>query len=258
MTAPAKPTASAGLSIGLQRLLVLVLLLAAWQGASGRLVPSFYISDPISVVQVLIEWIGNGSLWRNIGSTLATLLLGYGIGALLGIAVGIALGMMPFVESLVAPFISALYGLPKVALLPLLIIAFGIGIASKAALVVSAVFFLLFYATLGGIRDVDRDYVSSLVLMGATRREIVAKVLLPSSLPWIYTGLRMSLGYALTTTVVGEALSSNSGLGFLIAHSAVQFDSAGVFAAVVVLLILSTFITIGLNALEGRRGTGGA
>jgi NitT/TauT family transport system permease protein len=252
----AATSAPSAAAIWLQRLLVLAVFLAGWQAASGRLIPSFYVSDPVSIARVLAGWIGDGSLWRHVGSTLATLALGYGVGALLGIAAGFVLGVLPRAEAVVAPFVSAIYGLPKIALLPLRIIIFGIGIASKAALVVSAVFFLLFYATLGGIRDVDRDYVSSLVLMGASGREVVAKVLLPASLPWIYTGLRTSLGYALTTTVVGEALSSNSGIGFLIAHSAVQFDSAGVFAAVVVLLVLSTLITIGLARLESWRRPG--
>jgi NitT/TauT family transport system permease protein len=114
------------------------------------------------------------------------------------------------------------------------------------------VFFLLFYATLAGMRDVDRDMADGLTLMGATRGEIIRKLRVPSILPWIYTGFRTSIGYALTTTVVSEALSSNRGLGFLIENAAVQFNAAGVFAAVVVLLVLSSVIMIPLGMLEAR------
>ncbi len=165
---------------------------------------------------------------------------------------GLTLGLAPRAERVLAPFIAALYGLPKVALLPLLVILFGIGLMSKVVLVASVVFFLLLYATLGGMGDVDRDTMDGLRLMGATEGEIVRKVRLPAILPWIYTGFRTSIGYALTTTVVSEALSSNRGLGFLIEHAAVQFNAAGVFAAVVVLLVLSSVIMIPLGMLESR------
>jgi NitT/TauT family transport system permease protein len=102
------------------------------------------------------------------------------------------------------------------------------------------------------VRDIDRDMIDGMRLMGASGDEITRKVRLPAILPWLYTGLRTSLGYALTTTVVSEALSSNRGLGFLIEYSASQFHSAGVFAAVVVLLVLSSVIMIPLGMLERR------
>lgn len=235
-----------------QQIVVLAVVLAVWQAASGRLVPTFYISDPISILQVIVDWVAGGSIWIHIWATMVTLFLGYVLGSILGIAAGIALGMAPYAERVVAPFIAALYGLPKVALLPLLVILFGIGLLSKVVLVASVVFFLLLYATLAGMRDVDRDMVDGLTLMGATRGEIIRKLRVPSILPWIYTGFRTSIGYALTTTVVSEALSSNRGLGFLIEHAAVQFNAAGVFAAVAVLLVLSSVIMIPLGMLEAR------
>ncbi len=235
-----------------QQIVVLAVFLVVWQAVSGTLIPTFYISDPLSIAQVLVGWIGGGSIWMHVGTTMVTLFLGYALGSVFGIAAGIALGMAPYAERVVAPFVAALYGLPKVALLPLLVILFGIGLMSKVVLVASVVFFLLFYATLAGMRDVDRDMADGLTLMGATRGEIIRKLRVPSILPWIYTGFRTSIGYALTTTVVSEALSSNRGLGFLIENAAVQFNAAGVFAAVVVLLVLSSVIMIPLGMLEAR------
>ena len=235
-----------------QQIVVLAVFLVVWQAVSGTLIPTFYISDPLSIAQVLGGWIGGGSIWMHVGTTMVTLFLGYALGSAFGIVAGIALGMAPYAERVVAPFVAALYGLPKVALLPLLVILFGIGLMSKVVLVASVVFFLLFYATLAGMRDVDRDMADGLTLMGATRGEIIRKLRVPSILPWIYTGFRTSIGYALTTTVVSEALSSNRGLGFLIENAAVQFNAAGVFAAVVVLLVLSSVIMIPLGMLEAR------
>jgi NitT/TauT family transport system permease protein len=150
----------------------------------------------------------------------------------------------------VAPFVVAIYSLPKIALLPLFVILLGIGIASKVALVAVVVFFILLFSTRDGVRDVDPDLAASLRLMGAGQMEINRKVLIPATLPWVYTGLRVATGYALTTTVVGEALSSNRGLGFLIESSSVRFDSAGVFAAIVVVVALSFLITGVLGRFE--------
>ena len=235
-----------------QQLAVLIVVLVAWHFVSGRLIPAFYISDPISIFNVLVGWFSSGSVWIHVWATMLTLFLGYAVGATAGIAFGLVLGLYPRAELVLAPFIAALYGLPKVALLPLLVILFGIGLLSKVVLVASVVFFLLFYATVSGMHDVDRDTIDGLRLMGATEGEIVRKVRMPAILPWIYTGFRTSIGYALTTTVVSEALSSNRGLGFLIEHAAVQFNAAGVFAAVVVLLALSSVIMVPLEILEAR------
>jgi NitT/TauT family transport system permease protein len=232
------------------RMLVLIVLFVAWQLVSGTIIPRFWISDPGSILGTVAGWVADGSLWKHLATTLLTLLLGYAIGATAGVLVGLSLGILPQVERIIAPFVASIYGLPKVALLPLFVIFLGIGIESKVALVAIVVFFLLLYSTMDGVRDVDPDLVASLRLMGATRLEILFKVLLPSALPWIYTGLRVSVGYALTTTVVGEMLSSNRGLGFLIESSAARFDSAGVFAAIVVLVALSLFITATLTRME--------
>jgi NitT/TauT family transport system permease protein len=236
--------------IWLGRAAILLGFLAAWQLASGRLIPKMFVSDPVSIGTTIAQWIQDGSLWNHVTTSLITLLIGYVLGATIGIAAGFLLGLMRFADRTLAPFIAALYGLPKVALLPLFVIFLGIGIESKVALVAVVVAFLLFYNTRDGVRDIDPDLIDSLRLLGATQLEILRKVLFPAALPWIYTGLRVAVGYALTTTVVGEVLSSNRGIGYLIESSAGRFNSAGVFAAVVVLVVLSLIITATLSRME--------
>jgi NitT/TauT family transport system permease protein len=236
--------------IWLGRAAILLGFLAAWQLASGRLIPKMFVSDPVSIGTTIAQWIQDGSLWNHVTTSLITLLIGYVLGATIGIAAGFLLGLMRFADRTLAPFIAALYGLPKVALLPLFVIFLGIGIESKVALVAVVVAFLLFYNTRDGVRDIDPDLIDSLRLLGATQLETLRKVMLPAALPWIYTGLRVAVGYALTTTVVGEVLSSNRGIGYLIESSAGRFNSAGVFAAVVVLVVLSLIITATLSRME--------
>jgi NitT/TauT family transport system permease protein len=235
------------------RIAIFALLLVAWQLASGPLIPRFWISDPIAIGAALWQWIADGSIWVHVGATLLTMALGYGLGGLLGIALGFLLGSFPRVLDMVSPVITGLFCLPKVALLPLYVIFLGIGIASKVVLVISVVMFLTLYSTIDGVRDVDPDLINSLRLMGASRLEILTKVVIPSARPWVFTGLRVAVSYALTTTVVGELLSSNRGIGFLIESSAARFNAASVFAAVTVLVVVSVAITEGLVAVERRR-----
>ena len=249
-SAPALFSGNRGLFIG--RLLLIVLFFVAWQLASGRLISKFWISDPVSVATRLAAWSSDGSLWRHLLTTMTTMVLGYGIGSIAGIVIGFLLGIFRPAERILSPYLTALYGLPKIALAPLLVIMLGIGIESKVALVSLVVVFLVLYTTLDGVRDVDGDYVLFMKLMGATWWERLRKILFPATLPWIYTGLRLAVSYAFTTTVVGEVLSSNRGLGYLITSSAARFDAAGVFAAVTVLVVVSVIITQTLTQLERR------
>ena len=232
------------------RVLVVLLILAAWEAASGTLIKPIWVSSPTRIFFRLEEWVLDGTLLHHLEATLATMLLGYVLGALAGLIFGFLLGVLPRIEQVLSPFIAGVWCLPKIALLPLFVIFLGIGIASKVALIALVVVFLVLYSTIDGVRDVDPDLIRLLQLMGAKRREILIKVLLPSAVPWIYTGLRVSVSYALTMTVVCELLMSNKGLGFLIESAAAGYDAAGVFAAVGVLVLLSVAITEALTHAE--------
>jgi NitT/TauT family transport system permease protein len=238
---------------------VVLVLIGAWYGASGPLVPAMWVSDPLRVAARLAEWSGDGTLWRNVGTTLATMAMGYLLGATVGIAGGFALGVLPRLHAALSPVIDGLFCLPKIALLPLLVVILGVDVGSKVVLVASVVVFLLIAATLDGVRYVDPASVDTLTVMGASRGELLRKLILPASRPWIYVGLRNAVSYAFTTTIVGELLSSNRGLGFLIESSAARFDATGVFAAVTVVVGCSVLMTEGLGRLERsgrRRGRG--
>jgi NitT/TauT family transport system permease protein len=158
----------------------------------------------------------------------------------------------------VTPYLSGLYCLPKVALAPLFVIVLGIDLGSKIALVAITVFFLILYSTLDGIRDVDRDLVQSMRLMGATRSEVSAKVLIPGCLRWVFSGMRIAVRYAFTAAVLGEVIAANRGIGYLVEANAGQFNSTGVFAAVLVLVLCSLTLSEALTRWEAtttrRRG----
>jgi NitT/TauT family transport system permease protein len=233
------------------RLVVLAALLVLWQFAPSPAL-RFWISDPSDIVTRLWSWILDGSLWENLGATLAAMALGYVIGTATGVGLGLVFGFLPRLHRVLSPYISALYALPKIALAPLFVILFGIGIASKVVLVAVTVFFLVLTATLDGVRNVDRDLVRVLSLMGATRAEVIRKALVPAALPWIFTGMRIAVRYAFSNTLLAELIASNRGIGFLIEYYSGTFDAAGAYAAILVLVACSVGLTEVLSRIETR------
>jgi NitT/TauT family transport system permease protein len=133
-----------------------------------------------------------------------------------------------------------------------LIIIFGLGYGSKVPLVAATVFFLVFNSTLDGVKSADPDTVESMKIMGATRLEEIYKVLLPSALPWVFTGMRIAVRYAFTNTILAELIAANSGLGYLIESNAARFDATATYAAVLVLVVVSVSLTEILVKLEKR------
>jgi NitT/TauT family transport system permease protein len=234
------------------RLIVLGTVLTIWQLGSGRFLNPFFFSAPIAIVERLIALIASGDLWFHLGVTFQEMAAGFVIGTGAGISVGLLFGSLPFVGRMFDPFILALYSLPKIALAPLLIIWFGIDLAPKIVLSAMIVFFLVFFNTMNGVRNVDRELVDVVRLMGASRRQVLQKVTLPAALASIFVGLRVSLPYALVGAVTGELIASNKGLGSLIQRSAAYFDTPGVFAGLIVLMLITTVLDIGLQRLESR------
>ncbi len=150
------------------------------------------------------------------------------------------------------PFIIAVYSIPKVALAPLFLVWFGIGIGMKIILAAVTVLFIVFFNTLAGVRNVDRDLVDAVWLMGARPRDILFKVVIPSAMGWALTGVRIAIPYALIGAIIGELIASNRGIGYLISSAASQYDTAGVFAALIVLTILAIVLNAIVDAIDRR------
>lgn len=225
--------------------------LAVWELVSGRLIKPFWISSPSAIWAQISDWIATGELWMHVEITLAETVMGFGFGAMTGIGVGLALGLNRRLAAVLDPFIIAFYSLPKIALAPLFILWFGVGLLSKVVLSTFVVFFLVFYNTYAGTLAVEQELVDVLRLMGGTRWQIVRKVMLPSVLIWIFTGMKISVPYALIGAVVGEMMASNKGLGYLIQAAAGQYDTSGVFAALFVLMIIASALHALLKYSEG-------
>jgi NitT/TauT family transport system permease protein len=240
------------LMIGAGRVLFFVCLIIAWQFASGKIANPLFISSPLAVVKRLGVWIGDGTLWFHTAITLQETLLGLLYGSVAGILAGLLMGLLPPLAKILDPFVIALYSIPKVALAPLFILWFGIGIEMKVVLAAVTVFFLVFINTLTGVLGVDQNLVNAVILMGGRRRDIVFKVMIPAATGYILTGLRIAIPYALIGAVIAELVASNRGLGYLINTSASEFDTAGVFAALLVLTIIAGILNAIVNLIDRK------
>ena len=230
----------------------LVTVLVLWELFSGRLTSEFFISRPSAIAAQFIAWVVSGTIFYHGAITLVEAVSGFLLGGLIGMSVGVWLGRAELVAEVLDPFIMMFYSLPKVALAPLFVLWFGIGIDMKIYLTATIVFFLVFLNTYTGVRAVSREQIAILRLMGATERHLLFKVVLPSAITWVFTGLRLSVPYALIGAIVGELIASNRGLGYLLANSAGQFDTTGVFAALIGIMIMAFFLNAAVKLLERR------
>jgi NitT/TauT family transport system permease protein len=236
--------------IHLYRLILVVSLLCAWQIVSGWLIPTNWIASPLLVADTAWDWIASGILFFHLKITFIEMLIGSLLGASAAIATGFLLSSSRLLADALLPYISAFYGIPRIALAPLFVIWFGIGIVSKIALVTVVVFFLVFFNAFVGARDVDRIYIDTMRVMGASKWDVFTKVTLPYSAGWIFVGLKFALPRALIAAVVGEIISSNRGLGYLLEESGSMFDVSGILVAVFVLAVLGVLMNMLLNRLE--------
>ncbi len=235
------------------RFALLVLLLAVWQVLAARhVIDPSVVASPSAIAQRLATWTMNGTLLFHATITIEETLAGFAIGTVAGLVLGFAVGSNAAVAELIDPFVFGLYSIPKVALAPLFVVWFGIGMPMKIVLAAVTVLFIVFYNTLAGVRNVDRALLDALWLMGASRMQTLLRVVVPSALGWALTGVRIAIPYALIGAIIGELIASNRGIGYLIASSGSQYDTAGVFAALLVLTVVAVALNAVVDLIERR------
>jgi len=228
-----------------------ITLLALWQTlVSVQVLDPFFVSRPSDIGARIVRWITSGTLWGHLAVTLEESLLGLIAGAALGVSLGFLFARSPFLARVLDPYIKMLNAVPRVVLAPLFLLWFGLGIWSKVALAVTLVFFVMFFNTYQGVRDADPVLIDNVRMLGATERQLVRHVLIPSALTWIFSSLQTSLGFAMVGAVVGEYLGATRGLGYVISQAEGTFDTTGVFAGMTVLGIVVVIVSAGVTRLE--------
>lgn len=226
-------------SIGLQRALLIFALLAAWELSGLFLFNPFWSSRPSLIFTRIFDLAVAGELWRHVSTTLAEAGIGLLLAAAVGVPLGIVLARAVHVAKVVEPVIMGLYGLPRVALAPLFILWFGIGLFSKVMMSFTMVVFVFILNVIEGVGTIDPDLIDLMRSMRANRLYQIKRVLLPAVVPWILASFRIGIGLALIGAVVGELIGANRGLGWYIENAGGALDTTGVFAGLVVLMIIA-------------------
>ncbi|MFO7569132.1 MAG: ABC transporter permease [Smithellaceae bacterium] len=235
------------------RILFVSTLLLIWEAlAHWGWADPFYVSRPSAILIDFKNLFASGEIWPHISITMQAMLIGLFLGCAGGVIMAFVMARFTMVEKIMDPLIVAIYGIPKLALGPLFILWFGLGINSKIFLAFIWVFFIMYFNAYGGFKNVESRLVNAAKLMGASRAQIILKIVLPSSLPWLFTGLRAGLGVALLGAIVGEYIGAMAGLGHLVQYAGNMFNTTRVFSTILVMTILMMLMNEGVKYAEHR------
>ena len=243
---------------------VLIVLLVGWHLLSRNEQTAFFLGEPIKVAGRIWSWFlpfevqpnalfpeglpGHADIYVHLGITLLETVLAFAFGTLLGLAFGLWLALAPTASAILDPYIKAANSMPRVILAPIFALWFGLGIWSKVALAVTLVFFIVFFNVYQGVREVSPVVLANARMLGASQKQLLRTVYLPSATSWVFSSLHTSVGLAFVGAVVGEYLGSARGVGYLILQAEGTFDVNTVFAGIVVL----TAFALVLDGLVGR------
>lgn len=213
---------------------------------------AFFFGEPLEIFARIRDWFVGGEIYRHLGVTLYETVLAFVIGTVACLAVGLWLALSPFAAAVADPFIKGFNSMPRVILAPIFAVWFGLGPASKVALGVTLVFFIVFFNVYQGVREVNPTVLANARMLGASRRDLLRTVYMPSAMSWVFSSLHTSVGMAFVAAVIGEYLGSAEGVGYLILQAETTFDMNTVMAGILVLTACALIIDRLVTAAEVR------
>jgi NitT/TauT family transport system permease protein len=237
----------------LYQILLIGGLLVLWEVAvrTGWIKVYLY-GQPTGVWRELLKGLTTGTLLRDTWVTTEETVLGFLIGGIFGSIAGLALWLSPTAAQVMRPIMVALNGLPKIALAPLIIVWFGIGMESKIAVAAIITFIVAMITSFDGSQEIDNDYVRMLKAIGASRLDIFRMVIMPGSLPWIASGFRLNIGFAMIGAVVGEYISAEQGLGYYVYYAGTLYNLNAVWGGILMLMIVALVLDAIVGWIERR------
>jgi sulfonate transport system permease protein len=234
-----------------------VAFLGGWEVlARTKLIDEFFFSKPSDIWARLYTWTvegtSEGSLWYHLWVTMEESILGFVTGAVAGIVAGIALGRNRMLADVFSVYIKVINSIPRVVLAPIFIMIFGLGLTSKVALSFVMVFFVVFSNAFQGVREADRNLLANAQILGARGWQLTNSVVVPSAMSWIFASLHVSFGFAIVGAIVGEFVGARYGIGLLINIAKGSFDAAGMYAAIVIIMVVALAAEYGMTLVENR------
>ena len=214
---------------------------------------AFFFGEPLKIFERIWQWFfGHADIYEHLWITLVETVLAFVIGTALGLGFGLWLALSPIAGAIADPYIKALNSMPRVILAPIFAVWFGLGVASKVALGVTLVFFIVFFNVYQGVKEVSPVVLANARMLGASRRDLLRHVYWPSAMSWVFSSLHTSVGLAFVGAVVGEYLGSSRGVGYLILQAEGSFDINTVMAGILVLTVFALLLDAAVGWLEGR------
>ena len=214
---------------------------------------AFFFGEPLKILaRVWVWFVTEADIYRHLAVTLVETLLAFGIGAVLGLAMGLWLALAPTASAILEPYVKALNSMPRIILAPIFAVWFGLGIGSKVALGVTLVFFIVFFNVYQGVKEVSPVVLANARMLGASNRQLLRHVYLPSATSWVFSSLHTSVGLAFVGAVVGEYLGSSQGVGYLILQAEGTFDINTVMAGILVLTAFALLLDAAVGRIEKR------
>ena len=214
---------------------------------------AFFFGEPLQVAQRIWAWfVTDADIYQHLGVTLTETVLAFAIGALGGLGGGLWLALSPMASAILEPYIKAMNSMPRIILAPIFAVWFGLGIASKVALGVTLVFFIVFFNVYQGVKEVSPVILANARMLGASQKQLLRHVYLPSATSWVFSSLHTSVGLAFVGAVVGEYLGSSQGVGYLILQAEGSFDINTVMAGIVVLTAFALVLDAVVGKIEKR------
>jgi NitT/TauT family transport system permease protein len=213
---------------------------------------AFFFGEPLKVLSRLWGWFATGEIWGHLWVTLVETMLAFLIGTIFGVVIGLWLALSPITSAILDPYIKGINAMPRIILAPIFAVWFGLGIASKVALGVTLVFFIVFFNVYQGVREVSPNVLANARMLGASPRQLLRHVYLPSAMSWVFASLHNSVGLAFVGAVVGEYLGSASGVGYLILQAEGVFDINTVFAGILLLTAFALALDWVVGVVERR------
>jgi ABC-type nitrate/sulfonate/bicarbonate transport system permease component len=228
-----------------------VALLVLWQILSWlNVLDARFVPSPLTIFEGGVQLVRTGELWTHLSVSLWRLAAGFLVGTIPGIAIGLVMGLSRYVRAALDPIVAATYPIPKIAILPLVMLYLGIGEASKIAIIAIAVIYLVLINTMVGVLNIDRVYFDVAKSYNAPWRKLFTRVILPGAAPMIFAGLRLSLGVSLIVIVSAEFVAAKAGIGFLIWSSWETLVIENMFVGIIVITVLGVVSTFVLKEIE--------